>query len=104
MNLLSNGLEALWERPEQQVKQLTICTTVLPEGWIQVMIGDNGPGIAEQIQTKLFDPFFTTKPVGTGTGLGLSTSYQIVVDRHGGRLYCQSEPGKGTQFFIEIPS
>lgn len=57
------------------------------------------PGIV----SKLFDPFFTTKDVGKGTGLGLSISYQIVVDRHGGKLYCNSVPGKGAEFVIEIP-
>jgi signal transduction histidine kinase len=51
----------------------------------------------------LFDPFFTTKPVGVGTGLGLSISYQIVVEKHGGQLYCFSEMGKGTEFVIQIP-
>jgi signal transduction histidine kinase len=52
---------------------------------------------------RIFDPFFTTKPVGKGTGLGLSISYEIVVEKHGGTLKCLSEPGKGTEFWIEIP-
>jgi signal transduction histidine kinase len=51
----------------------------------------------------LFDPFFTTKPVGKGTGLGLSISYQIVVEKHHGILKCLSQPGQGTEFWIEIP-
>jgi signal transduction histidine kinase len=51
----------------------------------------------------LFDPFFTTKPVGKGTGMGLSISYQIVTERHGGSLRCLSAPGEGTEFIIEIP-
>jgi len=68
-----------------------------------ICIADNGPGIAAEIRERIFDPFFTTKPVGKGTGLGLSISYQIVVERHGGALRCLSEPGKGTEFWIEIP-
>jgi urea transport system substrate-binding protein len=52
---------------------------------------------------QLFDPFFTTKPMGKGTGLGLSISYQIVVEKHKGILRCESTPGKGTEFLIEIP-
>ncbi len=59
--------------------------------------------MVEEIQKRLFDPFFTTKEVGKGTGLGLSISYQIVVEKHGGILNCLSEPGKGTEFWIQIP-
>jgi signal transduction histidine kinase len=55
------------------------------------------------VKKRIFDPFFTTKPVGKGTGLGLSISYQIVVEKHGGQLLCLSEPGKGTEFIVEIP-
>ncbi|WP_338421747.1 HAMP domain-containing sensor histidine kinase [Nostoc flagelliforme] len=68
-----------------------------------MIIADNGPGISEDIKNKLFDPFFTTKPVGQGPGLGLSISYQIVVQKHSGVLRCESEVGKGTEFWIEIP-
>ena len=68
-----------------------------------IRIRDNGPGIPVQYQSKLFDPFFTTKPIGKGTGLGLSISYQIVVEKHHGVLKCFSEPGQGTEFWIEIP-
>ncbi|MCS6815241.1 MAG: PAS domain-containing protein, partial [Cyanobacteria bacterium] len=71
--------------------------------FIRIQIADNGLGIPEQARQRLFDPFFTTKPVGKGTGLGLSISYQIITEKHGGRLYCTSEPGKGTTFTIEIP-
>jgi len=70
---------------------------------VVIRIADNGPGMTESVRQRLFDPFFTTKQVGKGTGLGLSISYQIVVQRHGGQLYCISEPGQGTEFFIEIP-
>jgi signal transduction histidine kinase len=57
----------------------------------------------EAVQAQIFDPFFTTKPVGKGTGLGLSISYQIVVEKHGGVFKCDSQPDKGTEFWIEIP-
>ncbi|NJK65742.1 MAG: hypothetical protein HC789_01745 [Microcoleus sp. CSU_2_2] len=60
-------------------------------------------GIDDAVKGKIFDPFFTTKPVGQGTGLGLSTSYQIVVDKHGGKLHCISAVGEGTEFTIAIP-
>jgi urea transport system substrate-binding protein len=68
-----------------------------------VRITDNGSGIKEEVKAQLFDPFFTTKPIGKGTGLGLSISYQIVVDKHKGILTCDSMPGEGTEFSIEIP-
>jgi urea transport system substrate-binding protein len=59
--------------------------------------------MTEEVKVQLFDPFFTTKPMGKGTGLGLSISYQIVVEKHQGILRCDSVPGEGTEFSIEIP-
>ncbi len=70
---------------------------------VMIMISDNGTGIPEEICSKLFDLFFTTKPVGKGTGLGLFMSYQIVTQKHGGNLWCESALGQGTKFTIEIP-
>jgi two-component system, NtrC family, sensor kinase len=80
-----------------------ICTAVIEPDRVQVKIADNGPGMTEEVQQKLFDPFFTTKPIGKGTGMGLSISYQIVVEKHNGQLQCISTPGKGAEFIIEIP-
>jgi signal transduction histidine kinase len=59
--------------------------------------------MTEEVKKRIFDPFYTTKPVGKGTGLGLAISYQIIVEKHGGIMECISEPGKGTEFWIEIP-
>lgn len=70
---------------------------------MRITIADNGPGIPKKAQNRLFDPFYTTKPIGKGTGLGLSISYQIVVEYHQGTLECVSRPGKGTQFYVELP-
>ncbi len=70
---------------------------------IFIRIADNGPGMTQKTQQQLFDPFFTTKPVGKGTGLGLAISYQIVVEKHGGQLRCNSELGQGAEFVVEIP-
>lgn len=67
------------------------------------MTFDNGYGISEDIQRKIYDPFFTTKTIGKGVGLGLSISYQIIVEKHGGTLSCLSAYGQGTTFQIEIP-
>ncbi len=68
-----------------------------------IRIADNGIGMTQKTQQQLFDPFFTTKAVGKGTGLGLAISYQIIVEKHGGHLRCNSAPGQGAEFVIEIP-
>jgi light-regulated signal transduction histidine kinase (bacteriophytochrome) len=81
-----------------------ISTVLLPnKSDIVIIISDNGVGMNEDVKKRIFDPFFTTKPVGKGTGLGLAISYQIIVDKHGGILRCTSEPGKGTEFWLQIP-
>lgn len=59
--------------------------------------------MTEEVKKHLFEPFFTTKPVGKGTGLGLAICYQVVVQKHGGKIECISSPGQGTEFIIEIP-
>jgi two-component system, NtrC family, sensor kinase len=81
--------------------EIVIATADLGNGMVRMTFSDNGPGVAEAIRSRLFDPFFTTKEVGKGTGMGLAISYQVVVDRHGGKLSCES--GVGTRFAIEIP-
>ncbi len=75
----------------------------LPTPSIIIRITDNGYGISEEVINRIFDPFFTTKSVGAGAGLGLSISYQIVVNRHGGKMKCNSVVGEGTEFVIELP-
>jgi PAS domain S-box-containing protein len=70
---------------------------------LRVEIEDNGPGMAEDVRRRIFEPFFTTKAVGEGTGLGLSVSYFIVVENHGGALEVDSAPGKGTVFTMTLP-
>lgn len=106
MNLLSNAIDALEEVLETDptfAPQIRVETTLLPQGRVQICIADNGPGISETVRSRLFDPFFTTKPVGKGTGMGLSISYQIVTERHGGAMDCISEPGQGAEFRITLP-
>jgi signal transduction histidine kinase len=104
MNLLSNAIDALEESPNHLVGRITIQTRVNSDrSRVIIRITDNGPGITPEIQSQLFDPFFTTKPIGKGTGLGLSISHQIVVEKHGGILRCESAPGNGTEFWLELP-
>ncbi|MBE9057630.1 PhnD/SsuA/transferrin family substrate-binding protein [Sphaerospermopsis sp. LEGE 08334] len=107
MNILSNAIDALEEtithQPNNFIPTITIRTNVIDNRWVLVYIADNGLGMGEDTKLRVFDPFFTTKPVGQGTGLGLSISYQIVVERHSGKLDLFSEPGKGTEFQIQLP-
>ncbi|MBD2611206.1 MAG: AAA family ATPase [Nostoc sp. GBBB01] len=84
-------------------RQIRIVTQLTNSNKLMIQISDNGCGMTRQVRQKIFDPFFTTKSVGNGIGLGLSISYQIVVDKHKGQLTCYSVPGKGTDFIIEIP-
>ncbi|MBD2729594.1 PAS domain S-box protein [Nostoc sp. FACHB-892] len=107
MNVLTNAIDALEESMSNlkttDKPQIIIRTEILDNKFVVIRIADNGLGMEENVRKRLFDPFFTTKQVGKGTGLGLSISYQIVVEKHGGILNCLSEPGKGTEFWIEIP-
>jgi signal transduction histidine kinase len=68
-----------------------------------IRIADNGCGIPESILPQIFDPFFTTKKLGKGTGLGLPVSYQIIVEKHRGKLECSSQLGQGSEFKITLP-
>lgn len=111
MNLIGNAIDAFeeqnqgktYEEIEAAPNLIRISTAVVDENWVRLVIADNGPGMEAVTATKLFDPFFTTKPVGKGTGLGLAISQQIIEEKHGGRLSCESVLGEGTQFVIEIP-
>ena len=103
MNVLVNAIDAIAEGGTTQTPTITITTEWLTPEQIAIRIADNGPGMTAAVQKRLFDPFFTTKAVGKGTGMGLSISYQVVTERHGGQLTCHSELGQGTQFCIQIP-
>ncbi|MEG3898856.1 MULTISPECIES: PAS domain S-box protein [unclassified Microcoleus] len=110
MNIISNAIDALddWNSRQtfQEIREnpslIRICTEVAGN-FVEIKIADNGPGITEEVKQRIFDTFFTTKPIGKGTGMGLSISYQIIVERHKGELYCTSELGKGTEFTIKMP-
>jgi signal transduction histidine kinase len=95
-NLLDNAIDALGDSGT-----ITISTR-RDVDCVVVEIGDDGPGIPDDVRDRVFDPFFTTKDVGRGTGLGLGTARRIVVDRHGGSLILSSEPGR-TVFSIRLP-
>ncbi|GGA43457.1 sensor histidine kinase [Okeania sp. KiyG1] len=108
MNIINNGIDALEDMRKKdsgysEKPTIKISTKVTKDRTVQIKISNNGPSISPEIQQKIFDPFFTTKSVGTGTGLGLSISYSIIVEKHKGKLICNSVPGQGVEFVIEIP-
>lgn len=72
------------------------------DGYVEIEVGDTGPGIPEDIRDKIFEPFFTTKRAGEGTGLGLAVTYGIIKE-HGGDIVLLSEPGTGARFVITLP-
>ncbi len=120
LNILTNAIDALKASPNSP-KRISIrtemgrgqdksshlpsaqCPVPSAQSSVVIRIADNGIGMVPAVKSRIFDPFFTTKPVGSGKGLGLSVSYQIVVEQHGGQLLCSSEQGLGAEFAIEIP-
>ncbi|ACC79181.1 ATP-binding protein [Nostoc punctiforme] len=111
MNILVNAIDALeenntkhtYQEIEENPSRIKIRTSVINSTWLEIAIADNGVGISKEFQQRIFDPFFTTKPIGKGTGMGMSISYQIITEKHGGKLECFSTSGKGTEFIIQIP-
>jgi signal transduction histidine kinase len=95
-NIIDNAIDAMTGQGEIFLK------TSVEDDDVVVEICDTGPGMPPDVQQRIFEPFFTTKPPGVGTGLGLHISYNIVVQRHGGRIDVDSHPG-GTCFKIKLP-
>ena len=109
-NLLTNAIDAIDTRIDKEpwtlrspAPEIAIDTQVIDRNWVEIRIADNGIGIPENERDRIFEPFFTTQPVGTGTGLGLATSYSIVVEQHGGQLDFESQVGRGTEFIVRLP-
>ncbi|SEG26349.1 sensor histidine kinase, partial [Algoriphagus boritolerans] len=106
LNLINNAFYAVSDKSKNTGSDYTPTVVVATESsseGIIISVQDNGSGIPESIREKIFQPFFTTKPAGSGTGLGLSMSYDIV-KAHGGELKVDSEVGKGTTFRIHLPA
>jgi signal transduction histidine kinase len=97
LNILVNAAHAIEEQGEIRI------ATLDEEGAVRIAISDTGGGILPENLKRIFDPFFTTKEVGKGTGLGLAIAYDIIVNKHGGRIEVNSEIGKGTTFSISLP-
>lgn len=102
MNILLNAAAAIKNRHEPGRGRIHLKTWRDSES-VNLMIADSGTGITEENISHIFDPFFTTKPVGEGTGLGLSISYDIIVNKHQGKLVAKSVLGIGTEFHVSLP-
>ncbi|MEZ2301842.1 MAG: PAS domain S-box protein [Microcoleus sp.] len=111
MNIIANAIDAIEERyqkfsvaaAEANPGRIAIATQVIGENMVAVEISDNGTGMPQTTIDRIFNPFYTTKEVGKGTGLGMSISHSIVVQKHKGKIECFSEIGQGTTFRISIP-
>ncbi|MDY7020878.1 MAG: AAA family ATPase [Cyanobacteriota bacterium] len=112
MNLLANAIDAFDEVDSNlsnidkkgKSNRIKIRTSLLNENQVQIQIEDNGYGMNEETRDRIFEQGFTTKGVGKGTGLGMAIAHQIITEKHGGTITCDSTPGKGTLFTITLPT
>lgn len=103
LNLLKNSSQAMAEIHGRDYKPVIDIVSFCEENHAVIEISDNGPGMIREVLNRVFEPFYTTKEVGTGTGLGLSVSYFIITNNHGGIFTAESEPGAGSCFIIKLP-
>ena len=106
LNIASNACYAVYQRQldeGEDYRPLLKVRTRKQDQHVAIYIRDNGPGMSPDVKNKVFEQFFTTKPSGEGTGLGLSLSYNIVVDQHGGSMTAESEEGVYTDFIVTLP-
>jgi signal transduction histidine kinase len=100
INLIRNANDAILSSPNENQGQISIQTRFYPNKEMEVRIKDNGPGIQEDQKAKIFMPFHTTKEEGMGMGLSISRS---LIEAHNGKLYFNSQFGKGTTFYFTLP-
>ncbi len=103
LNLLKNGVQEMLSNNPKIQKPRFVLKVLSQNNDVRIEIVDNGPGMNEEVRKRIFEPFYTTKTVGTGVGLGLSVSYFIIKENHGGDMIVESSPGKGTKFIILLP-
>lgn len=103
INIVVNAVQAIKSQQKDGMGHIKIFADE-EQGFVCIHIADDGPGIPESNYSKIFNPFFTTKEVGQGTGLGLSISYDIVVNKHKGKLEFKSSMGVGTEFIVMLPN
>jgi PAS domain S-box-containing protein len=103
LNLLVNAAHAVKDAmPDGQMGRITVRTRKRDD-FAEISVTDTGTGVPEAIRSRIFDPFFTTKEVGKGTGQGLSLAHNVVVKKHSGKIWFETELGRGTTFFVDLP-
>lgn len=105
LNLLMNAAQTIGDMVKKGSAAkgtITITTKCVDDG-VEVQIQDTGAGIPETVRARIFEPFFTTKEVGKGTGQGLALAHAVIVKKHDGKIWFESEVGKGTTFFLRLP-
>jgi PAS domain S-box-containing protein len=105
LNLIINAAHAITSALGENTSRKGTITirTLGREGWAEISLADTGVGIPESIRSRIFEPFFTTKAIGQGTGQGLALAHSVIVHRHQGQIWFESEVGRGTTFFIRLP-
>ena len=107
LNLLNNAFYAVNKHVQSAAKGYEPTVTIQTRrsmGGVEITVQDNGPGMSKEVKDRIFEPFFTTKPTGSGTGLGLSLSYEIVTQGHGGSIHVVSNEGSGASFTVTLPA
>jgi PAS domain S-box-containing protein len=103
LNLLVNAAHAIQDKAKNGEKGRITMRTRVRDQFVEISVTDTGTGIPEAIRGKVFDPFFTTKEVGRGTGQGLSLAHTVIVKKHCGKIWFETEAGQGSTFFIDLP-
>lgn len=103
LNVVINAAHAIGDHVVEGAKGRITVQTRAVDGLVEIRISDTGGGIPEEIKQRIFDPFFTTKEVGKGTGQGLAIAHNVIVQKHGGTIDVETEPGKGTTFILRLP-
>lgn len=105
LNIIVNAAQAIGQRPDKKDEEKgTISISTRHDGnWAEIRISDTGIGISDEVKPRIFEPFFTTKDVGKGTGQGLAIVYSVIVEKHHGELFMESEMGSGTTFILRLP-
>jgi len=105
LNLIVNAAHAIADAAKEGLREKgTITIRTYRRGdWAEIAVEDTGIGIPGEFRSRIFEPFFTTKAVGQGTGQGLTLAHSVIVKRHQGQIWFETEVGRGTTFFVRLP-
>ena len=103
LNLIVNSAHSIKDKVKDGEKGIITISTRTRGPFAEITIADTGMGIPEAIRNRIYEPFFTTKEVGKGTGQGLAFAHSVIVKKHQGKIWFETEQGRGTTFFIQLP-